>query len=101
MEYLQEESKKRFSCGGFDIDADSTVHKLHIHCNAAEILAETSDSLLIYADIEYFQEATQRVECDDWREYGGRIYTQYLLKYDLSKKEYKIGEINDNRKSDD
>ena len=99
MKHLQDESMERFCRrGGYDTETDPKIGKLEITCLAAEILVEYPDYLLIYTNMLYYQSASQRIEYSSWDDFGGAIYTQRLLQYNFTQKEYKVLE-DDNRKS--
>jgi len=85
MSRMQEASFGRFFCEGYDGEVDPRFGNLKISCKAVKIALETPDYLLIYAKVIYSQDVSQKL-FDEWQQYGGTIYSQRLLKYNLRQK---------------
>ncbi len=90
MKRLQDESFERFYRDGFESDVDPSIRDFRTNCQTVKTVVESPDYLLVYVNVCYSQSASQRVESDNWREFGGTIYTRQLLKYSLNQKEYEI-----------
>jgi len=93
MSSLKSESFERFYSCGFASDVDPRTGNLCTTFQAIKVIGETSGHLLIFANIESFQYAAQRVEHDCWRPFGGTIYTQRLLTLFMQKILFHHGKI--------
>jgi len=70
---------------GYNGDVEPSEGSFDTLYGGIVLLNELPDTLLLLADISYSQSASQQVEYGRWKQYGGSIFTQHLMNYDLTK----------------
>jgi len=81
---LRQENWAKYYDHHFGENYDVQIGQITANYGPIRVLAESADDLLIFANISYSQSASQRIETRK-TEYGGSLYIQRLIKYDLTK----------------
>ena len=104
IKYVQQESYERFGYHHhfhFYQDVEPRTGDLYSGFKTVRLVSETPGHLLIFADIESSQSASQKVGYDHWQPFGGTIYAQRLLRYNIdNQREFKIMQQDDKERDD-
>jgi len=87
MEELHGKSYERLFSYGIDSEIDPSIGEFSTSCESIKLLKESPSTLLLFVDIHSYQSASQRAfkyREPSWREYGGSIYHQSLIKYEIN-----------------
>ncbi len=90
MKQLQDDRYGNIIYDLLDHNQDKEIGDLETNFNKIKLVAEDSTHLLIYLNMDSYQSARQeRKRYDDGRyeQFGGTVYTQWLLKYNLKKED--------------
>jgi len=95
MQKLQDRSEDRLYNNGIDSEIDPSIGSLSTDYKSIKLLDESSNTLLLFVDIHYNQYASRRAfegRSSCWKQYGGSLYTQSLIKYEMSENIMEIEE---------